>query len=107
MFDHGKNKMTIWVAELDMDTFKVMWDLSAPGGGAEDCFLRIDQTDYYREKDTKPNPLEMMPDVSLVIFAFRDKYTELTGTNLLVEVRLRRCLNTGSSQRDLISHSDN
>jgi hypothetical protein len=47
-----------------MDTFKVMWDLSAPGGGAEGCFLRLDQTEYYREARTEPNPLEMMPDVS-------------------------------------------
>jgi len=52
--------------KLDMDTFKVMWDLSAPGGGAEDCFLRLDQTEYYREAYTKPDPLEMMPDSKYV-----------------------------------------
>jgi len=52
--------------KLDMDTFKVMWDLSAPGGGAEGCFLRLDQTEYYREARTEPNPLEMMPDSKYV-----------------------------------------
>lgn len=50
-----------------MDTFKVMWDLSAPGGGAEVCFLRLDQTEYYREVYTEPNFLEIMPDVSNLI----------------------------------------
>jgi hypothetical protein len=67
-----KINLTMWVTELDMDTFKVMWDLSAPGGGAESCFLRIDQTDYYREMDTKPNPLEMMPGVCLAILVQRE-----------------------------------
>jgi len=52
------------IAELDMDTFEVMWDLSAPGGGAEACFLRLNQTEYYREEYTQPDPLEIMPDVS-------------------------------------------
>jgi hypothetical protein len=47
-----------------MDTFKVMWDLSAPGGGAEGCFLRLDQKEYYREEYAQPDPLKMMPDVS-------------------------------------------
>jgi hypothetical protein len=56
--------MTTYIVELDMDTFKVMWDLSAPGGGAEGCFLRLNQTEYYREEYTQPDPLEIMPDVS-------------------------------------------
>ena len=56
--------MTTYIVELDMDTFKVMWDLSAPGGGAEGCFLRLNQTEYYREESTQPDPLEIMPDVS-------------------------------------------
>ena len=54
----------MYISELDMDTFKVMWDLSAPGGGAEACFLRLEQKEYYREEYTQPDPLEMMPDVS-------------------------------------------
>lgn len=47
-----------------MDTFQVMWSMSAPGGRAEGCFLRLDQTEYYREEDMQPNFLEMMPGVS-------------------------------------------
>lgn len=57
-------KAKISLAELDMDTFKVMWNLSAPGGGAEGCFMRLDQKEYYRAEYTQPNPLEVMPDVS-------------------------------------------
>jgi D-amino-acid oxidase len=56
--------VTMDSAELDKDTFKVLWDMSAPGSGAEGCFLRLDQTEYYREQYTQPDPLETMPDVS-------------------------------------------
>jgi len=42
-----------------------MWDLSASGGAAAGCFLRLHQTEYYREY-TQPDPLQMMPDAKLV-----------------------------------------
>ncbi|EMD34685.1 hypothetical protein CERSUDRAFT_116873 [Gelatoporia subvermispora B] len=45
---------------IDQETFKVMWDLSAPGGDAEECFLRLPQTDYYY--DGRDDRLEWMPD---------------------------------------------
>lgn len=38
-----------------------MWELSAPGGEAEHCFLRLPQTDYYF--DGRNTHLDWMPDV--------------------------------------------
>lgn len=38
-----------------------MWELSAPGGEAEHCFLRLPQTDYFY--DGRNPHLEWMPDV--------------------------------------------
>jgi hypothetical protein len=48
--------------ELDRATFKTMWDLSAPGGAAEGCFMRVLQTQYYKGSVPTPNLLEVMPD---------------------------------------------
>lgn len=42
-----------------------MWELSAPGGAAEHCFLRLPQTEYYNEQFEDPHPLNWMPDVSI------------------------------------------
>ena len=50
------------LAELDRETFEVMWEMSAPGGEAEGCFLRISQTDYFY--DGRDVHLDWMPDVS-------------------------------------------
>jgi len=48
--------------KIDEDTLKVMWDLSAPGGAAEGCFLRIQETEYFY--DGRDAHLDWMPDVS-------------------------------------------
>ncbi|TFK49360.1 D-amino-acid oxidase [Heliocybe sulcata] len=48
--------------EVDKETFKVMWEMSAPEGGAEGCFLRERQTEYYCDKQDEPHPLAHMPD---------------------------------------------
>lgn len=45
---------------IDEETFDVMWDLSAPGGDAEGCFLRIKETDYFY--DGRTTFLSWMPD---------------------------------------------
>jgi hypothetical protein len=50
-----------------------MWELSAPGGAAEGCLLRIDQTEHYIDQITKPHMLEFMPDVSDALPYVRDK----------------------------------
>ena len=62
MFYKGINCL---YAEIDQETFKVMWDLSAPGGDAEGCFLRIHQTDYFY--DGRDCHLDWMPDVSICL----------------------------------------
>lgn len=49
--------------EIDEETFKIMWELSAPGGEAEGCFLRLQQKDYFY--DGRDPHLEWMPDVSV------------------------------------------
>lgn len=41
-----------------------MWALSAPGGEAEGCFLRLSQTEYYDHGRPHPDPLMIMPEVS-------------------------------------------
>ncbi|CAL1708766.1 unnamed protein product [Somion occarium] len=46
--------------KIDQETFDVMWALSAPGGDAEGCFLRIPQYDYYF--DGRDTHLDWMPD---------------------------------------------
>ncbi|KAG5638000.1 hypothetical protein H0H81_002268 [Sphagnurus paluster] len=47
---------------MDFETFQMMWELSAPGGPAEKCFLRLNQEEYHCEERPKPDILEMMPD---------------------------------------------
>jgi len=58
--------------QLENETFKKLWALSAPGSETEECFLRIPQTEYFFgdrpnstvEGDTEPTePLEGMPEV--------------------------------------------
>ncbi|KIP11903.1 hypothetical protein PHLGIDRAFT_63002 [Phlebiopsis gigantea 11061_1 CR5-6] len=46
--------------KIDEETFKVMWEMSAPGGEAEGCFLRLPQTDNYY--DGRDSHLDWMPD---------------------------------------------
>ncbi len=41
-----------------------MWELSAPGGDAEQCFMRVPQTDYLL--DGRDEGLDWMPDVRAV-----------------------------------------
>ncbi|EED78494.1 predicted protein [Postia placenta Mad-698-R] len=36
--------------KIQNDTFKVMWNLSAPGGEAEGCFRRLKTMEYYYDK---------------------------------------------------------
>ncbi|TFK39747.1 D-aspartate oxidase [Crucibulum laeve] len=48
--------------KLDERTFDVMWELSAPGSEAEECFLRVHQTEYFFSERPIPEPLETMPD---------------------------------------------
>ena len=45
-----------------------MWELSAPGADAEECFLRLPQTDYYY--DGRDTHLNWMPDVRLSDYAY-------------------------------------
>ena len=50
---------------IDTETFDVMWELSAPGSEAEECFMRIPHTEYYLQECPRPHPLEsFMPNVS-------------------------------------------
>jgi hypothetical protein len=51
--------------EMDQETFQVMWDLSAPGGAAGHCFMRVEQTEYSVDERPRPHQLEWMPNVSI------------------------------------------
>lgn len=49
--------------ELEEMTFEVMWALSTSGNEAEECFLRIPQTEYFFDHNfPEPSPLEAMPN---------------------------------------------
>lgn len=52
--------------EFEKATLETMWKLSEPGSEAEECFLRIPETEYYydnriTENSPGPEPLEEMP----------------------------------------------
>ncbi|KZT68390.1 D-aspartate oxidase [Daedalea quercina L-15889] len=47
--------------KIEAETFKAMWELSAPGGAAEHCFRRMRETEYYRNKVDLE--VEWMPDL--------------------------------------------
>lgn len=50
-----------------MDTFKIMWDMSAPGSDAAECFLRLKQAEIYKDEDMSvgyTDAYKNMPDVS-------------------------------------------
>ncbi|KAH9036564.1 nucleotide-binding domain-containing protein [Lactarius hengduanensis] len=50
------------IIDLERKTFDIMWEMSAPGGEAEGCFLRAPQTDYYATKEENPDSLSFYPD---------------------------------------------
>ncbi|CAA7257300.1 unnamed protein product [Cyclocybe aegerita] len=47
--------------QFEEKTFNVMWELSAPGNDAEECFLRITQTEHFFTARAQPDPLEKLP----------------------------------------------
>lgn len=50
---------------MDRETFVTMWSMSGMGTDSEHCFLRIPQTEYYRDEQVlKGSGLEIMPGVS-------------------------------------------
>ncbi|KNZ81608.1 D-amino-acid oxidase [Termitomyces sp. J132] len=48
--------------EMDLETFKVMWEMSAPGSLTENCFLRMTQEEYHCEERPEPDVHSFMPD---------------------------------------------
>ncbi|KAJ7143344.1 D-amino-acid oxidase [Mycena crocata] len=48
--------------KMDQETFRIMWELSAPGGPAEGCFLRIHEEEYFAEPIATPEVLQVMPE---------------------------------------------
>jgi hypothetical protein len=54
---------------MNEETYRVMSELSAPGSGAEGCFLHISQSEFYKDKAAQPRAFEAMPDVSALVIA--------------------------------------
>ncbi|KAJ7057803.1 D-amino-acid oxidase [Mycena amicta] len=52
--------------KMDQETFKIMWELSAPGGPAEGCFLRIQEREYFAEPIAHPEVLSVMPEFAKI-----------------------------------------
>jgi hypothetical protein len=54
------------LSEMDQDTFRVMWEMSAADSPAQHCFLRQPQLEYFVEAKTPEEMcLETMPNVRL------------------------------------------
>lgn len=68
---------------LEEATFNVLWELSKPGSDAEESFLRIPQTHYYRE-ETNVNIFEKMPNVS-------NSFSKIHLINMTFDLRDRAC----------------
>jgi hypothetical protein len=47
---------------FEEETFDVMWKLSEPGSEAEECFLRVPQSEHFFVPRPQPEPLEKMPN---------------------------------------------
>ena len=55
---------SLFALEMDRETFDIMWEMSAPGHPAEECFLRGRQEEFYCEEDLAlSGPFDHMPDV--------------------------------------------
>ncbi|KAJ7669020.1 D-amino-acid oxidase [Mycena rosella] len=52
--------------KMDQETFKTMWELSAPGGPAESCFLRMREDEYFPGPIANPEVLQVMPDFKAI-----------------------------------------
>ncbi|KAJ7907103.1 D-amino-acid oxidase [Mycena leptocephala] len=53
-------------AEMDTETFRVFWEMSAPGHPAEKCFIRTPQYEHYFEDLGHPRGLETMPNFEIM-----------------------------------------
>ncbi|KAJ7908233.1 D-amino-acid oxidase [Mycena leptocephala] len=53
-------------AEMDTETFRAFWEMSAPGHPAEKCFIRTPQYEHYFEDLGHPRGLETMPDFEIM-----------------------------------------
>ncbi|KJA26857.1 hypothetical protein HYPSUDRAFT_180414 [Hypholoma sublateritium FD-334 SS-4] len=47
--------------DIDLETFKTMWELSGPEASAEGCFIRLPQYEFHRE-ETNHDTLGLMPN---------------------------------------------
>ncbi|KAJ7696778.1 D-amino-acid oxidase [Mycena rosella] len=52
--------------KMDQEMFKTMWELSAPGGPAEGCFLRMHEDEYFPGPIANPEVLQVMPDFKVI-----------------------------------------
>ncbi|KAJ7593506.1 FAD dependent oxidoreductase [Mycena floridula] len=52
--------------KIDQETYHKMWELSAPGGPAEGCFMRLPQVEYYNDPFEEPHPLAWMHDFKVL-----------------------------------------
>ncbi|KAH7098323.1 D-amino-acid oxidase [Auriculariales sp. MPI-PUGE-AT-0066] len=46
--------------ECDVATFHEFWKMSAPESDAQGCFMRLQQTEFYNFKNSRPAPLEVL-----------------------------------------------
>ncbi|KAJ7687151.1 hypothetical protein B0H17DRAFT_1160504 [Mycena rosella] len=52
--------------KMDQETFKTVWELSAPGGSAEGCFLCMHEDEYFPGPIANPEVLQVMPDFKAI-----------------------------------------
>lgn len=58
-----EERLKQFMVDIDIETFKTMWELSSPNGEAPGCFKRLRQKEYHREA-TNLDTLSLMPNVS-------------------------------------------
>ncbi|KAF5340298.1 hypothetical protein D9611_007863 [Ephemerocybe angulata] len=58
---------TTFQHKLELETFKKLWEMSAPGSDSEECFLRIEETEYFHEvSSAETTPLKDMPNFKVL-----------------------------------------
>ncbi|ESK96340.1 d-amino-acid oxidase [Moniliophthora roreri MCA 2997] len=48
--------------QFELETYKVMWEMSSPGSPSEKCFKRCTDRTYYASKLADPHPCDYYPD---------------------------------------------
>ncbi|KAJ7576685.1 hypothetical protein C8J56DRAFT_1117062 [Mycena floridula] len=85
---HGANTKDVIKRHLEKETFDIMWELSAPGAAAENCFMRIKEINYYpgNWSDEIDDPKEFLAKGGHISQVVEGAFTEDAGRPAAVVV---------------------